>query len=178
MLSEPLWCCGSPPLVVAALAGCPSLVLTLLHHGAGHHHHHHHHHHQQHKRINMNGVYQAVIFLIRKLLDEWRGSEEGSSAPPAPDLLTWAGNSPTAKCLRYLLRTITRVPHKLLRDQLNYSDPASLLPPRCCRDPPPLLHLARVAVRELLRVGGELPGSINTLDLPAPLRCRLSLLRD
>ncbi|XP_045124513.1 uncharacterized protein LOC123512282 [Portunus trituberculatus] len=126
----------------------------------------------------MNGVYQAIILLIRRLLEEWRGAGEGSGGPPALDLLTWAPNHPSAKCLRYLLRAVTRVPLKLLREQLNYPDPASLLPRPSCHDAPPLLHLARVTVRELLREGEQLPGSICTLDLPVSLRCRLSLLRD
>lgn len=35
VVSAPLWSCGSTPVVVAALAESPRLVLTLLQYGAG-----------------------------------------------------------------------------------------------------------------------------------------------
>ena len=35
LVGKPLWSCGSCPLVVAALAERPGLLLTLLQHGAG-----------------------------------------------------------------------------------------------------------------------------------------------
>ncbi|XP_050689685.1 uncharacterized protein LOC126982000 [Eriocheir sinensis] len=186
MVSTPLWSCGSSPVVVAAMAGSPLLMLTLLQHGAGHstvstsvstgltqHA-----RHTQH-RSAVNGVHMAILILLRKLEEDWRGGEEGrGDAPPQPDLLTWAGRSPHAQCLRFLLRSVPRVPGHVLRDLPFGSDPARLLPRPCSCDAPALTHLARVAAREFLRARNLLPEGVSALSLPDSLRRRLSLLED
>ncbi|ROT85745.1 hypothetical protein C7M84_007750 [Penaeus vannamei] len=116
VVSAPLWSCGSTPVVVAALAESPRLVLTLLQYGAGG------------STLNYylyskcytDGVYLSIAYLVRKLEGQFReiyaapeqlqpAAEEDfedqhqeaseSSCMPKDDLLVLAGNSPTATCL-------------------------------------------------------------------------------
>ncbi|XP_063606149.1 uncharacterized protein LOC134781063 [Penaeus indicus] len=196
VVSAPLWSCGSTPVVVAALAESPRLVLTLLQYGAGG------------STLNYylyskcytDGVYLSIAYLVRKLEGQFRevyaapellqpAAEEDledqqqeaseGSCIPKDDLLTLAGNSPTATCLRYLLRAVPQVPPKFLRDHVSGSlcDAPSLLPRSCCLDPPTLAHLARVACRRDLRSRDLLPHAVHLLDIPPTLRDAINLLR-
>ncbi|XP_047477750.1 uncharacterized protein LOC125031190 [Penaeus chinensis] len=196
VVSAPLWSCGSTPVVVAALAESPRLVLTLLQYGAGG------------STLNYylyskcytDGVYLSIAYLVRKLEGQFR---EVYAAPellqpateedledqqqeacegnfiPKDDLLALAGNSPTATCLRYLLRAVPQVPPKFLRDHVSgcLCDAPSLLPRSCCLDPPTLAHLARVACRRDLRSRDLLPHAVHLLDIPPTLRDAINLLR-
>ncbi|XP_042877986.1 uncharacterized protein LOC122257030 [Penaeus japonicus] len=196
VVSAPLWSCGSTPVVVAALAESPRLVLTLLQYGAGG------------STLNYylyskcytDGVYLSIAYLVRKLEGQFREvyaapellqptTEEDledqqqetpeSSCVPKDDLLNLAGNSPTATCLRYLLRAVPQVPPKFLRDHVSgcLCDAPSLLPRSCCLDPPSLAHLARVACRRDLRSRDLLPHAVDLLDIPSTLRDAINLLR-
>ncbi|KAK7079973.1 hypothetical protein SK128_022146 [Halocaridina rubra] len=113
------------------------------------------------------------------------GGEEGScSGYNKCDLLTLAGHTPTALCLRYLLRAVPRVPIKFLRDQLGGCsrdcgrDIAYLLPPTSCLQPPSLTHLSRAASRQYLRLYDLLPHVIDDLDVPQTLKDYLNLTRE
>lgn len=196
VVSAPLWSCGSTPVVVAALAESPRLVLTLLQYGAGG------------STLNYylyskcytDGVYLSIAYLVRKLEGQFReiyaapeqlqpAAEEDfedqhqeaseSSCMPKDDLLVLAGNSPTATCLRYLLRAVPQVPPKFLRDHVSGCpcDAPSLLPRSCCLDPPTLAHLARVACRRDLRSRDLLPHAVHLLDIPPTLKDAINLLR-
>ncbi|XP_066962388.1 uncharacterized protein [Macrobrachium rosenbergii] len=227
VVNTPLWSCGSSPVVLAALAESPRLVLALLQYGAGggpanlY----------LYSRCYTNGVYLAIAYLVRKLESQFReetteegnapgaeGEEAGEQAPPEAgrqieegrpggqgniadvqekemaqrekgasdkrDLLKLAGPTPTALCLRYLLRAVPRVPIKFLRDQLSgcskdrWQDVAYLLPHPCCLQPPSLLHLSRAACRQHFRNQDLLPQVIDDLNIPETLREYLNLLRD
>ncbi|XP_064085819.1 uncharacterized protein LOC135200970 [Macrobrachium nipponense] len=231
VVNTPLWSCGSSPVVLAALAESPRLVLALLQYGAGggpanlY----------LYSRCYTNGVYLAIAYLVRKLESQFReatteeegngpgadGEEAGEQAAPPEagrhldddeegrllqgdngdvperevpqrekgssgnrDLLKLAGPTPTALCLRYLLRAVPRVPIKFLRDQLSgcfkdsWQDVAHLLPHPCCLQPPSLLHLSRAACRQHFRNQDLLPQVIDDLNVPETLREYLNLLRD
>ncbi|KAK3875496.1 hypothetical protein Pcinc_019633 [Petrolisthes cinctipes] len=179
VVSAPLWWCGSSPVVVAALADSPGVLLTLLQYGAGGSHLHHNHY----SKCCTNGVYLAITYLLRRLEGQLcqpyqMHSPHDTNTKTHTDLLTLAGHTNTSTCLRYLLRAVPRVPAKLLRDQLLSSDPATLLPRPCCLDPPFLTHLARAATREMLRGRDMLPHVIPSLALPPTLRDYLNLLVD
>ncbi|XP_068203002.1 uncharacterized protein [Palaemon carinicauda] len=213
-----LWSCGSSPVVLAALAESPRLVLALLQYGAGggpanlY----------LYSRCYTNGAYLAIAYLVRKLESQFReedpddanppgGGGEGEEEQAAPeggrpggnadvadlpdkqtkkgatdkrDLLKLAGSTPTALCLRYLLRAVPRVPIKFLRDQLGgsskecWQDVAHLLPHPCCLQPPSLLHLSRAACRQYFRSHDLLPRVVDELNIPETLREYLNLLRD
>ncbi|XP_071524382.1 uncharacterized protein [Panulirus ornatus] len=207
VVSAPLWSCGSSPVVVAALAEAPRLVLTLLQYGAGG------------TALNYylyskcykNGVYLAIAYLLRKLRDHVKSGvvtvhylepsgqhdpcavhvpqishqpargayEDANVLARTTDLLTVSGENPITSCLRYLLRSVPHVPVKFLRDQVGDGcDVALLLPRQCCLEPASLAHLARTATRTHLRDKDLLPQVLHHLPIPLTLQQYLNLLRD
>ncbi|CAL4171795.1 unnamed protein product, partial [Meganyctiphanes norvegica] len=175
LVSEPIWSLGSSPVVVAALADASELLLVLLQHGAGESQ-------QQHLTYKADPIQLSIAFVVRKLasIQHVRLATELQPPKPGLDLFRHTVNTPTLKCLRYLLRTVPWVSAKFLNQHVTGSirDVSLVLPGVYLGlDPPTLKHLARCATRSNLRMHGLLPHGLEQIGLPATLKDFVNLLK-